>query len=173
MTDTHHTRDVAHLNTLSDAELRTRLTRCCTAQTWVDGMLAARPFRDEEHLHKRAEELWPALSEADWLEAFEAHPTIGDVNSLKKKYADTLASASHEQSGAREASEATLQRLKALNDLYLERFGFIFIVCATGKSADEMLALLEARIDNTRNDELQNAAREQAKITHLRLETLL
>jgi len=66
-----------------------------------------------------------------------------------------------------------LQRLKTLNDQYLDRFGFIFIVCATGKSADEMLALLEARIDNDRDEEIQNAAREQAKITHLRLETLL
>ncbi len=100
-------------------------------------------------------------------------PAIGDVNSLKKKYADIQASASHEQSGAAQASEATLQRLKTLNDQYLDRFGFIFIVCATGKSADEMLALLEARIDNDRDEEIQNAAREQAKITHLRLETLL
>lgn len=112
------------------------------------------------------------LSDEDWLQAFDAHPKIGDVTSLKKKYANTHSLASGEQSATAAADESVLQRLKNGNDAYADKFGFIFIVCATGKSADEMLALLEARLPNTRAQEIENAAREQAKITHIRLDKL-
>ena len=105
--------------------------------------------------------------------AFEAHPKIGDIKSLKAKYASTEALASGEQAGARVAPEAVLQRLKDGNDAYLHKFGFIFIVCATGKSAEQMLELLEQRLPNSREQELRIAAEEQAKITHIRLDKLL
>jgi OHCU decarboxylase len=113
-----------------------------------------------------------ALVEADWLEAFAAHPLIGDVDSLRKKYGATRDLAAGEQAGAAGAGAATLQELADLNRSYREMFGFIFIVFATGKSADEMLANLRSRLGNSRDEELRNAAAEQIKITRLRLEKL-
>lgn len=160
------------LNALPDDQAEARFRDCCAADIWVHGMVANRPYASYDALLEQSRRLWPALSDDDWLQAFEAHPKIGDVNSLRKKYARTRSLASGEQSGARGAPEAILQRLKAGNDEYLQRFGFIFIVCATGKSAREMLELLEARLPNTREEEIDNAAREQAKITELRLERL-
>lgn len=161
------------LNALHHDEAEARFRDCCAAKPWIQGMLDARPYASPEALLARSHELWPELTEQDWLDAFEAHPKIGDVNSLRAKYASTKAIASGEQAGASTASEDVLQRLKAGNDNYLARFGFIFIVCASGKTASEMLELLEARLPNSRAEELENAAREQARITELRLEKLL
>lgn len=161
------------LNTLPREQAEARFRDCCAATPWIQGMTDGRPYRNGESLLAHSRTLWPTLTEADWLRAFEAHPKIGDVDSLRKKYASTKALASGEQSGARQAPDAVLQRLKAGNDAYLEKFGFIFIVCATGKSAVEMLDLLEARLPNTREEEIDNAAREQAKITEIRLEKLV
>lgn len=161
------------LNAMSATEAAEVLRTCCAADRWVEGMVAARPFADRDDLHRKAEALWPAMTERDWLAAFDAHPKIGDVKSLKAKYANTHALASGEQSSTAAASDDVLHRLKDGNDAYHEKFGFIFIVCATGKSADEMLALLEARLPNTRAQEIENAGREQAKITHLRLDKLV
>lgn len=146
---------------------------CCAAAVWTEAMTDRRPYASTEALHATARELWPTLTEADWLAAFEAHPKIGDMQSLKARYASTAALASGEQSGAREASEDVLTRLQAGNGAYQAKFGFIFIVCATGKSAEEMLALLESRLPNSRDAELQIAAAEQAKISHIRLDKLL
>lgn len=161
------------LNQLSHAEAQELFRDCCAADTWVRGMTAGRPYKDAEAVHQAARELWPQLSEADWLAAFEAHPKIGDVSSLKAKYAHTAAMAGGEQAGASSAPEAVLQCLQDANERYVEKFGFIFIVCATGKSAEEMLALLEARLPNSRPEEISVAAAEQAKISHLRLDKLL
>lgn len=160
------------LNRMSEAEARTALQTCCAADRWIDAMVAARPYVCVEALHAKAASLWPTLTDQDWLLAFDAHPKIGDVTSLKKKYANTHTLASGEQASTAVADETVLQRLKGGNDAYLEKFGFIFIVCATGKSAAEMLALLEERLTNSRQQEIENAAREQAKITHLRLDKL-
>ncbi len=160
------------LNSLP-AEAAARTFRdCCAAEPWVAGMVAGRPYRDQAQLLAHSRSLWPALTEADWLQAFSAHPRIGDINSLRAKYASTRTLASSEQAGARQAEDSVLQRLKQGNDLYLERYGFIFIVCATGKSASEMLDLLEQRLDNSREQEIHNAAQEQIRITELRLEKL-
>lgn len=161
------------LNALRPEEAEAWFRNCCAANPWVEGMVNARPYASPEALFARSRELWPELTEQDWLDAFEAHPKIGDINSLRAKYASTQAMASGEQAGASVASESVLQRLKAGNDAYLAKFGFIFIVFASGKSASEMLDLLEARLPNSRSQELENAAREQAKITELRLEKLL
>lgn len=143
---------------------------CCAAESWAVGMSDGRPYADVATLHRQADALFAQLDESDWLQAFAAHPKIGDMNSLQKKYAHTAALAGSEQSGAQQATAEVLHRLKAGNDAYDRKFGFIFIVCATDKSAVEMLDLLEARLPNTRAQELVNAAVEQAKITHLRLD---
>ncbi|MGM0570237.1 2-oxo-4-hydroxy-4-carboxy-5-ureidoimidazoline decarboxylase [Marinobacter sp.] len=160
------------LNALPPDQAEARFRDCCAAEPWVQGMVDNRPYTSREAMLAQSQRLWPTLTERDWLQAFEAHPRIGDVDSLRKKYASSKALASGEQAGARSADEDVLRRLKQGNDTYLEKFGFIFIVCATGKSAKEMLHLLEARLPNGREMELKNAAREQARITEIRLEKL-
>ncbi len=160
------------LNALDEAAARAALSNCCAATAWVDGMLALRPFTNDETVFTTSAEVASGLSEVEWLEAFAAHPLIGDVESLRKKYAATKQLAAGEQSGVAAASEATLCELLELNQAYLAKFGFIFIVFATGKSADEMLAILKSRIDNNRVQEIANAAAEQLKITRLRLTKL-
>jgi 2-oxo-4-hydroxy-4-carboxy-5-ureidoimidazoline decarboxylase len=154
----------AAINALSPSDARDALTRCCGSQRWVEGMLARRPFSSAEQLFAAADGIWAGLSSADFLEAFAHHPAIGA--------AGARGFSAREQAQVAQASAATLQDLEALNRRYRERFGFVFLVCATGKSADEMLALLQARIDNAADVELRIAAGEQAKITRLRLEKL-
>jgi 2-oxo-4-hydroxy-4-carboxy-5-ureidoimidazoline decarboxylase len=119
-----------------------------------------------------ARDVWSALSREDWLEAFAHHPRIGDVDALRQRFPATHDLSTREQSGMSGAPEAVLAALADANRAYEEKFGYIFIVCATGKSADEMLALLEARLPNDEATELRIAAAEQAKITELRLERL-
>jgi 2-oxo-4-hydroxy-4-carboxy-5-ureidoimidazoline decarboxylase len=154
----------AAINALSPDEARDAFTRCCGSQRWVEGMLARRPFSSADELFAAADAIWRALDPADFLEAFAHHPAIGA--------AGARGFSAREQAQVAQASAATLQELEALNRRYRERFGFVFLVCATGKSADEMLALLRARIDNPADAELRIAAGEQAKITRLRLEKL-
>jgi OHCU decarboxylase len=160
------------LNSMSESQAREALANCCASQPWVEQMLAARPFADDEAVEEAAEAAACRLGEQDWLEAFAAHPVIGDIETLRKKYAATKSLAANEQAGVATATEATLQELATLNREYAERFGFIFIVFATDKTADEMLAILKDRINNPRGRELMNAAGEQMKITRLRLQKL-
>jgi OHCU decarboxylase len=160
------------LNAMNDADARAALTNCCAADAWVEGMLAERPFADDAAVLAAATTVVATLVEADWLEAFAAHPLIGDVDSLRKKYASTKGLATGEQAGVDGSNEATLAELASLNRQYAERFGFIFIVFATGKSAADMLAILKTRIGNTREEEMKNAAAEQLQITRLRLQKL-
>jgi 2-oxo-4-hydroxy-4-carboxy-5-ureidoimidazoline decarboxylase len=120
----------------------------------------------------KAKEKWYECKEKDWLQAFEHHPKIGDLNSLKIKFADTTAWASDEQSEVNRAAHKILEDLARGNDDYEKKFGYIFIVCATGKTAKEMLDLLKARLLNDTEDEIKIAAEEQNKITKLRLEKL-
>jgi len=164
---------LSQLNAMTAQEASHTLMQCCTSSTWVARMVDNRPFADADELKRRADENWLDLEEADYLEAFEGHPKIGDVSSLRKKYANTKALAAGEQSGVYDAEGATIQALAGGNTAYENKFGFIFIVCATGKSAAEMLALLQARLPNDRDTELKNAAEEQRKIFHIRLEKLL
>lgn len=161
------------LNELTEAEARPLLTRCCGSSRWVDAMLAARPFASPSALLERAEAAWQGLEARDFLEAFSHHPEIGaDLGELRRRFAGTAALSEAEQAGALGASEATLRALADGNRAYRERFGYTFIVCATGKSADEMLALLEQRLPAAPEAELRVAAAEQAKITQLRLRKL-
>ena len=165
---------LAQLNKASKREARTQLERCCGASRWVSVMLALRPFGSREELLERAAAIWKSLDREDFLEAFSHHPEIGaDLGELRKKFASTADLASAEQSGAAGASDAVLLALREKNEAYRERFGYTFIVCASGKSADEMLALLEARLENSEERELSVAAEEQQKITRLRLEKLV
>jgi 2-oxo-4-hydroxy-4-carboxy-5-ureidoimidazoline decarboxylase len=136
-------------------------------------MLSFIPADDMVELLEDAEEQWWLCSEDDWKEAFTHHPRIGDLASLKEKFAGTAAWASGEQSGALSASDETLKALAEANRLYEEKFGYIFIVCATGKPAEEMLALLKERLNNNPEEEIRIAADEQNKITRLRIEKLL
>jgi 2-oxo-4-hydroxy-4-carboxy-5-ureidoimidazoline decarboxylase len=164
---------LSQLNTLSDEDAQVAFSNCCTSQVWNDGMVAARPFISLEQCHEIALSVWAGLGEQDFLQAFEGHPKIGDVTSLREKYSHTKKLASGEQSSVDEASEEVIQNLSNGNTAYEEKNGFIFIVCATGKSAAEMLELLNQRLPNAREVELNNAAAEQAKITAIRINKLI
>ena len=147
--------------------------KCCGSQVWVNKMLPFFPADDLVELLEDAEEQWFKCSEADWKEAFAHHPKIGDVESLKKKFASTATWASGEQSGVNTADQQTIEALAKGNNEYEKKFGYIFIVCATGKSAGEMLGLLNERLINDPGEEIEVAADEQNKITKLRIEKLL
>lgn len=164
--------DVTAINNLSTADARAAFLRCCGSTRWADAMTARRPFATAADLFAAADEVWESLARADILEAFAAHPRIGDVESLRQKFASTAAWAASEQAGAAAAAEETLRGLADGNRDYEAAFGYIFIVCATGKSAAEMLAILRARLANDTDAEFRTAAAEQAKITRLRLEKL-
>jgi 2-oxo-4-hydroxy-4-carboxy-5-ureidoimidazoline decarboxylase len=127
---------------------------------------------DMDEFMEQAKHAWRACSKSDWLEAFSHHPRIGDLESLREKFASTATYAAGEQEGTRGASEQTLHDLAEGNTRYEEKFGFIFIVCATGKSAQEMLDNLNMRMKNTTELEFQIAGQEQFKITKLRIEKL-
>ncbi len=161
------------LNNYTKEQAFNAFMKCNTSEKWCQRMEESRPFSDFQSVIKMADEHWRGLKEKDFLQAFEGHPEIGDVSTLREKYRNTEKLAGHEQSGVNIATENTLQSLSRGNKDYKEKFGFIFIVCASGKSADEMLALLLKRLPNSRKQELVNAAEEQAKITHIRLNKLL
>ena len=164
---------IENLNVLATIEAIAELTRCCGSNRWVREMINRRPFQSSDELFLQADRTWWSLSESDWKEAFTHHPKIGDIESLRKKFASTASWASGEQEGATDASEETVKNLAEGNSLYEEKFGYIFIVCATGKSAEEMLIILHSRLPNSPEVEINIAAGEQAKITKLRLEKLL
>lgn len=160
-------------NDASDGEAREMMKSCCGAENWYGLMAQSRPISSAKHLHQTADVVFDRLQYDDWLEAFASHPKIGDLDSLKMKYAGNDRWSESEQAGVREIDDNTLIELAAGNRAYEKRFGYIFIVCATGKSVFEMLTLLNERIANSEDDELAIAAAEQRKITHLRLDKLL
>jgi allantoicase len=165
---------VDRLNALSEPEASAAFERCCGAPRFAAAMAARRPFASRAALFGEAEAQWWRLAPGDWLEAFTHHPQIGgDVEALRAKFGTTAAWAEGEQAGAIGADEATLQALARGNRDYLERFGFIFIVCAAGKSAAQMLDLLNDRLPNDPAQEVFTAAGEQARITALRMEKLV
>ncbi len=134
---------------------------CCGSHRWADAMDARGEFADADAMMAAADDVWANLDEADYLEAFRAHPRIG-ANKAS-------AWSKQEQAGAASADDATRAELAALNDDYYDRFGFIFIICATGKSAGEMLAALRARVASDRDAEIAAAAEQQRQITRIRL----
>ena len=160
------------LDVASVADARTLLMACCGSTRWVDRMLARRPFGSRIGLLTAAREEWNVLDPHDWREAFSQHPKIGDRASLRERFPTTHEQSEKEQAGVAGASDAVLDALADANRAYEDRFGYIFIVCATGKSAEAMLALLRERLSNQPDDELLIAAGEQANITAIRLEAL-
>jgi 2-oxo-4-hydroxy-4-carboxy-5-ureidoimidazoline decarboxylase len=131
-----------------------------------------RPYADGIDLHVAADRAFNALSESDWMEAFAGHPKIGDIDQLRIKFGGDQAWSSEEQSGIIRSDERILTSLSQQNTVYEQKFGFIFIVCATGKSAEQMLNMLNDRLANDRPTEIRNASVEQRKITHLRIDKL-
>jgi 2-oxo-4-hydroxy-4-carboxy-5-ureidoimidazoline decarboxylase len=161
------------LNALDDAAAARELLRCCGSTRWAERMMAARPFPTEAALEDAADRIWWSLEAADWREAFAAHPKIGARPREGGAMAGTELWAAQEQAGVTRGSGDVARRLAIANHDYEARFGYIFIVCATGKSAAEMLEALEHRLGNPPEQELRIAAGEQRKITRLRLAKLL
>jgi 2-oxo-4-hydroxy-4-carboxy-5-ureidoimidazoline decarboxylase len=162
---------IAEFDHLDPEKKRKLLYQCCGSIAWVEKMLTIPPANDLIDLFEDAEEAWYACSEDDWKEAFSNHPKIGDIESLKKRFAtDQFAGA--EQSLVATSTEQTLNALAESNKLYEEKFGYIFIVSAAGKSAVEILGILTARLPNKPEEEIRIAMDEQNKITRLRLEKL-
>ena len=165
--------NLTEFNNLGKKRVQAELLRCCGSQRWVEILEERRPFKDFDHLQHEAAEVWNRLDPQDWLEAFGAHPKIGDLESLRHRFKDTRNWSEGEQSGVEGASEDTLRGLAEGNRHYEERFGHLFLVCATGKSAREMLEILHQRLANEPEKELLVAVGEQEKITRLRLAKLL
>jgi allantoicase len=166
-------RGIALLNQLPEAEARNAFLDCCGSKKWANEMLALRPFAGREALLDAADRIWLALAPDDWLEAFLHHPPIGGNKAAKKQSDAARRWSSGEQSRAQQASDETRARLAEANQAYHAKFGTVFLICATGKSAEEILASARARLANDLETERQIAAEEQRKITRLRLEKLL
>lgn len=165
--------DLGWLNSLPPADAEKELLQCCGSTRWARRMAETRPFTSLDSLLASANDIWWSLDRNDWLEAFRSHPKIGE-----KKAAEPVSKQAHqwsgqEQSGVTTASQDTVDSLATLNRAYEQKFGFIFIICATGKTSDEILSALRERLDHDTADELPIAAAEQCKITVLRLKKLL
>ena len=124
---------VDQLNNISQAEAYSSFEKCCASNTWINRMLDAIPFSSIAQVYEKAEENWKNITLSDWYEACDGHPKIGDVSSLKEKYASTKQWAGNEQQGMDSADDEVIHRLAEGNQLYEEKFGYIFIVCATWK----------------------------------------
>jgi len=158
-----------HLDSIPPGDAREILGRCCGSARWVARMLNRRPFGSLEALLGAAREEWFALPEAEWREAFGHHPRIGDREALRRRFGASGELSKKEQAGVDAAPDAVIDALAAANHEYVARFGYIFIVCATGLAAEDMLDRLRRRLQNDPADELRIAAEEHAKITELRL----
>jgi OHCU decarboxylase len=165
---------LAAWNAAGEAEARSAMLACCGSQRWADAMVGLRPIASVAALSEGADRVWGTMREADWLEAFAFHPRIGE----RKVAAEQKAAHAGEQSAAwsraeqaqtSSASDHVLDEIAAGNERYEELFGFTYIVCATGKSAEEMLEILNRRLRSTREAELREAAEQQRQILQIRL----
>ena len=161
------------LNAFSLQKAYDEFFRCCGSSYWTEAMVHGRPYRSPAQVYGRARSVWDTLPQKDWLEAFKHHPKLGDLEAVKTKFQSTSQWAASEQAGAVQAGDGVLKALAEGNKAYEQKFGFIFILCATDKSAVEILVELHRRIQNDKMTEIRAAAAEQAKITRLRLEKLL
>jgi allantoicase len=164
---------LAALNALGEAEAGALFLSFNGSTAWGKRMIARRPFPSVRAIFAAADEAWWEGGEGDWLEAFAAHPRIGATQKAAAQDARSAAWSHGEQKGVSAAAQEVRERLGALNEAYFQKFGFIYIVFATGKTAAEMLALLEERIGRGKGAEIEQAAREQAKITRVRIEKWL
>lgn len=161
------------LNEASNESAESVFLSCCGSKNWAQKMTKARPFADISALLNQAEKIWQNLEAEDWLEAFASHPKIGAKKGVPHQTAQSAKWSKGEQSGTNTAADSVRTELEEANRLYENKFGFIFIVCATGKSAEEMLEICRQRLNNDADTEIRIAAEEQRKITEIRLKKLL
>jgi 2-oxo-4-hydroxy-4-carboxy-5-ureidoimidazoline decarboxylase len=159
-------------NNQSLEKVRAELFKCCGCTNWLNKLIKHFPFQSIEDLKINSDKAWYACSKQDWLEAFSHHPKIGEKAGENKNLTSTKEWASQEQSGVKSAAQSVLDELSLQNRKYEERFGYIYIVCATGKTAREMLEIVKERLNNDPEKELHIAAGEQNKITHLRIDKI-
>jgi OHCU decarboxylase len=164
---------VADLDAMPEQQASMLLAECCGSSQWVSAMAARRPFRSRDAILSAADQIWGSLSPADWIEAFSHHPRIGERKSAAPQSERGTAWAVGEQSGVDRADDDVRAALATANREYEQRFGYIYIVFATGKSAEEMLAVARERLGNDPDVEIRVAAEEQRKITRLRLDKQL
>jgi len=165
--------DLAWLNSLPAEEAAKELLQCCGSKRWAKLMADERPFLTLDTVIESAHRIWWSLDSDDWLEAFRSHPKIGEKKTAETVSAQSQQWSGQEQAGVNAASPETTNALATLNRAYELRFGYIFIICATGKTSAEMLAALRERLEHDSEEELPIAAAEQNKITELRLKKLL
>jgi 2-oxo-4-hydroxy-4-carboxy-5-ureidoimidazoline decarboxylase len=159
---------LARWNPLASLDAAREVLPCCGSQAWAEELAARRPFEDEASLFATSDAVWRALPETAWREAFDSHPRIGQHHAAQAT-AESLQWSQQEQEAALSPDAAAKFALEKANRRYEDRFGRIFIVCASGKSAGEILTILEARMDNDAATELREAAEQQRQITQLRL----
>jgi len=158
-------------NKADEASALEAMLACCGAKRWAEAMVALRPIESVIELSEAADRVWATMQEADWMEAFACHPRIGERPPRRTAHtgAKSAAWSKQEQSSAADAAEKVLAEIAEGNARYEERFGFTYIVCATGKTAEEMLAILKRRLNSDREKELREAAEQQRQITQIRL----
>jgi OHCU decarboxylase len=161
------------LNAMAAPFAEKEFLKCCGSPNWARQLTTRRPFASFDQLAESAEQIWWSLDETEWLEAFLSHPKIGEQKAVATTSSEAQRWSESEQGGTRDSSADTMAELARLNQEYQEKFGFIYIVCATGKSSEEMLANLRERLPNPTREELKIAAGEQSKITRLRLRKLV
>jgi 2-oxo-4-hydroxy-4-carboxy-5-ureidoimidazoline decarboxylase len=161
------------IDRLGEAEAAAQLRVCCGAHRWVEGMIAARPFGSADKARLEADRIWNALGPSDWMEAFDHHPRIGERKTVAPQNTTAAERSSNEQEQVTKASAEMKKQLARMNAEYERRFGFIYLVSAAGRSAEELLSIAQSRMTNDRDTELRVAAEEQRKIMQLRLAKLL
>jgi 2-oxo-4-hydroxy-4-carboxy-5-ureidoimidazoline decarboxylase len=145
------------------------MLNCCGSRRWAASMVDSRPITLEQELHETADRLWNTMAQPDWLEAFACHPRIGERTAAALASSRSSVWSGQEQSSIQSAADTVLASFDEGNARYENRFGFTYIVCATGKSSGEMLSILERRLGNNRETELREAAEQQRQILHIRL----
>ena len=160
---------LARWNSLDLATAAREALPCCGSQAWATALASARPIEDEESLIAKSSSIWLNLPEEAWQEAFDSHPRIGQNQAQAHATGQSLLWSAQEQRAALTQDEAAKLALEDANRRYEERFGRIFIVCASGKTSAEILTILEARMQNHDATELREAAEQQRQITQLRL----
>jgi 2-oxo-4-hydroxy-4-carboxy-5-ureidoimidazoline decarboxylase len=158
-----------HWNLLPPDQAATEILPCCGSRAWAQVLAGERPFQEVAALLAASDRIWSGLSADDWSEAFASHPRIGTTTSVGKSSAQSLAWSASEQSDALKAADSIKLALAKANREYESKFRRVFITCATGKSAAEILENLQRRLNNEEPAEILEAAEQQRQITQLRL----
>lgn len=154
-------------NNADEQTAKNSMLACCGAHRWAAAMVALRPIASVPELSEAADQVCSTMAEVDWLEAFASHPRIGECKASSGSGAPAWSE--QEQAGTQSAAQNAMRELAEGNVAYEQRFGFTYVVCATGKTADEMLAILNRRLSNDRMAELREAAEQQRQIMQIRL----